>query len=67
MLFHFERGQYILGGDLSHTRQKMEMKLEKEEELVKACGEEVRIINQTNGEGEQVCRGNSLMEQKAVE
>lgn len=40
------------------------MKLEKEEELVKACREEVRIINQTNGEREQVCRGNSLMEQK---
>lgn len=26
------------------------MKLEKEGELVKACREEVRIINQTNGE-----------------
>lgn len=43
------------------------MKLEKEDELVKACGEEVRIINQTNGDREQVCRGNSQMEQKAVE
>lgn len=35
-----------------------------EGELVKACREEVRIINQTNGDREQVCRGNSLMEQK---
>lgn len=42
----------------------MGMKLEKEEELVKACREEVRIINQTNGAREQVCRGNILMEQK---
>lgn len=40
------------------------MKLEKEEELVKACSEELRIINQTNGDGEQVCRGNSLVEQR---
>lgn len=45
----------------------MGMKLEKEEELVKACREEVRIINQTNGDREQVCRGNNLMEQKTVE
>lgn len=43
----------------------MGMKLEKEE-LVKACREEVSIINQRNGDREQVCRGNSLMEQKAV-
>lgn len=42
----------------------MGMKLEKEEELVKACREEVRIINQTNGGRKQVCRGNNLMEQK---
>jgi len=45
----------------------MGMKLEKEEEVVKACREDVRIINQTNGDSEQVCRGNSLLEQRTVE
>lgn len=44
----------------------MGRKLEKEEDLVRACREEVRIINQTNGDREQVCRGSALMEQKAV-
>lgn len=41
------------------------MKLEKEEEVVKAWREELRIINQANGDREQVCRGNSLMGTKA--